>query len=80
MAEGPSSDNNEDEDDDDDNNRDNNGKNGKDSKSPDVIRKVGDKAPPDTDATLPLPTSELARQKDTLQAYLSVLILSRLLA
>jgi hypothetical protein len=36
------------------------------------MKKVGDKAQPDTDATLPLPTSELARQADDLQAYLSV--------
>ena len=72
MVEGPSSNNDEDEDDDGNDNRDNDGNGGKDSKSPDVIRKVGDKAPPDTDATLPLPTSELARQADDLQAYLSV--------
>jgi hypothetical protein len=43
-----------------------------DSKLPDINRKVGDKRPPDTDATLPLPTSELARQADDLQAHLSV--------
>ena len=40
--------------------------------SPDVNWKVGDKRPPDTDATLPLPTSELARQAEDLQAHLSV--------
>jgi hypothetical protein len=72
MAEGPSSDDDEDEDDDDNNNRNNNGNGGKDSKSPDVNRKVRDKRPPDTDATLPLPTSKLARQADDLQARLSV--------
>ncbi len=72
MLEGPSSDDDEDEDDSDDNNRDNDGDGGNDSKSPEVIKKVGDKAPPDTDTTLPLPTSELARQADDLQAYLSV--------
>jgi hypothetical protein len=72
MAEGPSSDDDKDKDDDDDNNCDNNGGGGKDSKSPDVNRKVGDKRPPDTDATLPLPTSELARQADNLRAHLSV--------
>jgi hypothetical protein len=44
----------------------------KDSKSPDVNRKVGDKRPPDTDATLTLPTSKLARQADDLRAHLSV--------
>ncbi len=71
MAEGLSSDNDKDEDDDKDD-CDNNGNGGKDSKSPDVIRKVGDKAPPDTDATLPLPTSELARQAEDLRAYLHV--------
>jgi hypothetical protein len=72
MAEGPSSNNDEDKDKDNDNDCDNDGDGGEDSKSPDVIRKVGDKAPPDTDATLPLPTSELARQVDNLRAYLSV--------
>ncbi len=35
-----------------------------DDKKPDVNRKVWGKRPPDTDATLPLPTSELARQAD----------------
>ncbi len=70
IPEGPSSD--EDEDDDDNDNCGNNGSGGEDSKSPDVNRKVGDKRPPDTDATLPLPTSELARQADNLRAYLSV--------
>ena len=72
MVEGPSRDNDEDKDDNDDDDRDNDGDGGEVSKSLDVIRKVGDKAPPDTDATLPLPTSELARQADDLQAYLSV--------
>ena len=43
-----------------------------DDKSPDVNRKVWGKRPPDTDATLPLPTSELARQADDLRAHLSV--------
>ncbi len=71
MAEPPSSNDNEDKDDDDNNNRDNNGNGGKDSKSPDVNRKVGDKHPSDTDATLPLPTSELARQADDLRAHLN---------
>jgi hypothetical protein len=49
-----------------DDNCDDNGDGGEDSKSPAVIKKVGDKEPPDTDATLPLPTSELARQADNL--------------
>jgi len=43
-----------------------------DDKTPDVNRKVWGKRPPDTDATLPLPTSELARQADDLRAHLSV--------
>ncbi len=75
MSGGPSSNNDEDEDNDnndDCNDCDNDGNDGKDSKSPDVIKKVGDKVPPDTDATLPLPTSELVRQANNLQAYLSV--------
>ena len=42
------------------------------NKSPDTLKKVGDKALPGTDATLPLPTSELARQAEDLQAHLSV--------
>jgi hypothetical protein len=42
------------------------------NKSPDALKKVGDKAPPDTDATLPLPTPKLARQSEDLQAHLSV--------
>jgi hypothetical protein len=62
----------EDEDNDDNDNCNNNGNGVVDSKSPDVNRKVGDKQPPDTDATLPLPTSELARQTDDLRAHLSV--------
>jgi hypothetical protein len=70
ILEGPSSD--EDEDNDDNDNCGNNGGGGKDSKSPDVNRKVGDIRPPNTDATLPLPTSELARQADDLRAHLSV--------
>jgi hypothetical protein len=72
MEEGPSSDDNVDKDDDNNDNHDNNGNGGKDSKSPDVNRKVWDKRPPDTDATRPLPTSELARQADDLQAHLSM--------
>ena len=72
MVEGASSDNSEDKDDNDEDDRDNDGDGGEDSKSPDVIRKVGDKALPDTHATLPLPTSELARQAHNLRAYLSV--------
>ena len=42
------------------------------NKSPDSLKKVCDKMPPDTDATLPLPTPELARQAEDLQAHLSV--------
>jgi hypothetical protein len=72
MAEGPSSNDDEDKDDNDSDNCNNNGNGGEDSKSPDVNRKVGDKRPPDTNATLPLPTSELARQADDLRAHLSV--------
>ncbi len=70
LPEGPSSD--EDKDNEDNDKCGNNGGGGKDSKSQDVCRKVEDKRPPDTDATLPLPTSKLARQADILQAYLSV--------
>jgi hypothetical protein len=70
IPEGPSNDK-------DNNNNDNNnpGDNGngcKDSKSPDVVKKVGDKAPPDTDTTLPLSTTKLARQAGDLHAHLSV--------
>jgi hypothetical protein len=72
MAERPSSNNEDDKDDDDNDNCNNNGNGGEDNKSPDVNRKVGDKHPPDTDATLPLPTSKLARQADNLRAHLSV--------
>jgi hypothetical protein len=72
MEEGPSSDDDDDKDDDNNDNGNNDGNNGKDSKSPDVNRKFWDKRPPDTDATLPLPTSELARLADDLQAHLSV--------
>ena len=42
------------------------------NKSPDALKKVGDKAPPDTDTILPLPTLKLARQAEDLQAHLSV--------
>jgi hypothetical protein len=42
------------------------------NKSPDALEKVGDKAPPDTDATLPIPTPELARRAEALRAHLSV--------
>jgi hypothetical protein len=42
------------------------------NKSPDALKKVGDKAPPDTDATLPLLTPKLARQVEDLQAHPSV--------
>jgi hypothetical protein len=70
ILEGPSSD--EGEDYDDNANHDNNGNGCDDSKSPDVNWKVGDKRPPDTDATLPLPTPNLARQADNLQAHLNV--------
>ena len=72
MPEGPSSNDNKDEDNGDEDDCDNNGNGDEDSKSPDVIKKGGDKAPPDTDATLPLPPSELARQADDLRVYLSV--------
>jgi hypothetical protein len=72
MAEGPSSNDNEDKDDDDDDNRGNDGGGGKDSKSPAVNRKIGDKRPPDTDATLLLPSSKLDRKAGELQAHLSV--------
>ena len=34
--------------------------------SPVALKKVNDKAPPDTDATLPLSTPELARQAEDL--------------
>ncbi len=40
--------------------------------SPDAFKKVGDKAPLDTDATLPLPTPKLVTQAEDLQAHLSV--------
>ena len=36
------------------------------NKSPDALKKVGDKAPPDTDATRPLSTPELSRQAQDL--------------
>jgi hypothetical protein len=36
------------------------------NKSPDDLKKVGDKLPPDTDATRPLSTPELARQVENL--------------
>ena len=36
------------------------------NKSPDALKKVSDKAPPDTDATQPLSTSELAKQAEDL--------------
>ncbi len=42
------------------------------NKSPDALKKVGNKASPDTDATLPLPTPELARQAEDLRVHLSV--------
>ena len=42
------------------------------NKSPDALKKVGVKAPPDTDTTLPLPIPKLARQAEDLQAHLSV--------
>ena len=71
ILEGPSDDNNDD-DYDDNNNREDDSNSREDSKSPDVLKKVGDKAPSDTDATLPLPTTKLARQAEDLQAHLSV--------
>ena len=40
--------------------------------SPVALKKVNDKAPPDTDATLPLSTPELATQAKNLRAHLSV--------
>ncbi len=42
------------------------------NKSPDILKKVGDKALPDTDATLPLPIPKLARQAEDLRFHLSV--------
>jgi hypothetical protein len=72
MAEPPSSDDDKNKDDNNNNNHDNNGNGGKDSKSTDVNRKVGDKRLPDTDDTLPLPTSELARWADDSRAHLNV--------
>jgi hypothetical protein len=42
------------------------------NKSPYALKKVIDKAPPDTDATRPHSTPELARQAEGLQAHLSV--------
>ena len=72
MAEGPSSDDDDVVDDNDADDRDINGCGGKDSMSPDVNQKVGDKRLPETNATLPLHTSELARQVDDLRAHLSV--------
>ncbi len=43
------------------------------NKSPDVLKnEVGDKVPPDTDSTLPLPIPELARQAEDLRAHLSL--------
>jgi hypothetical protein len=72
ILEGPSDDDDDDNNNDNDNDRKDDGDGGKDSKSPDVLKKVGDKAPPDTNTTLPLPTTELARQAEDLQAHLSV--------
>ena len=72
MEEGPSSDDDVDKNDNDNDYHDNDGNGDKVCKSPDVNRKVWGKRPPDTDATLPLPTSELARQADDLRAHLSV--------
>ena len=40
--------------------------------SPDAFKKVSDQAPPDTDATLPVPLHILAIQVEQLQAHLSV--------
>ena len=48
--------------------------NGNVNKSQDVLKKVGDNAPSDTDATLPLPIPKLARQAEDLQAHLSVFL------
>ena len=42
------------------------------NKSPDALKKVSDKARPDTDTTRPLSTPKLARQAEDLQAHLSV--------
>ena len=42
------------------------------NKSPYALKKVSDKVSPDTDATWPLSTPELARQAEDLQAHLSV--------
>jgi hypothetical protein len=41
-------------------------------KSPDALKKVGDKAPPDTDATRTPSTPGLARKVEDLRAHLSV--------
>ena len=69
IPEGPN-DNDDDDGNDDDPKDDGNG--GKDNKSSDVLKKVGDKAPSDRDTTLPLPTTKLARQARDLRAHLSV--------
>ncbi len=42
------------------------------NKSPEALKEVVDKVPPDTDATRPLSTPKLARQAEDLQAHLSV--------
>ena len=42
------------------------------NKSPDALKKVGDKMRPYTDATRPLSTPKLARQAEDLQAHPSV--------
>ena len=42
------------------------------NKSPDLKKKCSDQAPPDTEATLPVPTHMLAIQAEELQAQLSV--------
>ena len=42
------------------------------NKSPIVLKKFNEQVPPDTDATLPLPTPIVAIQAEDLQAHLSV--------
>ena len=43
-----------------------------DNKSPVALKKFSDQAPPDTDATLPVPTHILAIQAEQLRAHMSV--------
>ncbi len=72
IPEGPNNGNDNDNNNNDNDNPEDGGDGDEDNKSPDVLKKVDDKALPDTEATLPLPTTKLARQAEDLRAHLSV--------